>query len=1268
MCSAISSPEIERHTTLRRRPFRTCPSLYRAFRPAAKRAAAPDVFLFSYAWRLEGLRLRPDRRNDSAVLPAAADRRPGPGHCGRRRLSGSDRGDPRRVRFRQEPDRPVRPDHAAAASGRLRQVADRWKPGSGQGAGLPARHPVPGRNGAESEPADLPAAGRLAGAEAHRGGASCGARRADGDAGISRFRHRPAVDQPVRRRARMAALDRLRRTGDLGAAGDLGRLLPGPQADPRGRGQHSCRPGRRLRAHRPLDRGVRKPDPVAPCSAQRPAGRPARGLHHETQPVPRHCRRRRGGPVLPRRHDLRRRPVRPRSPRHRSVDAPGRPAGAGSSIGNGRTGARRAGASAERHALVGRIGPVRYPDRLQHRHDLRPGGGAQGRLAGRRPEAADHLHPVVSVLRHGGDGDRPAGRQRLLGGHADARPGDLAGLLPPEHGARNRAGYPQAEAGDRRRPPRPDPQPRPDDPPRRDRRPRRPVGVGQDPDLLRSRRPGSAGRARRGRRDSSGRPPHRQSGRGGMARRARRSHRHGVPGPPVLVQPGEDGGLHSDRVGATPSRPRQGRRPRPGRRNPTRHAPAGRRRLRRRLPAPVVGRATPTRHDRPGADQSARADPGRRADHGAGPDGPVADSGPVAASGPAGRRPDDHPRHRRRRRRLRPYRRHAGRRDRRGRPHGAGAVRAPASLHPQPAGRRPPGETDMTAPLLSIQNLGVAYGSGRDRRFVLRGAGFDLEPGQVMAIVGESGSGKRRPVASGQTLQDHAARHPDGLSGPRRQSESAPVDPHRAGRTADRGGQAGRRGATAAGRRTNGPRSSGPSPAGPAALRPVRRAETARRHRPRPVHGAAPADRRRGAFGPGLRQSGQGLRPTAGAEGSAESGHAVRLARHAQRAPHGRPRLRHRRRSGRRTGAGRRGPLPPQERLYAVVAGRRPQPGRRPGRPAPERRPGSRRADLGRGAGGRDGHHRRERPHAGAVPLMTPKRLRLFIAACLGAVLVAACGQGGASQPTPATGSQVLRPSRLPAVAGHLRRPDRHRRQRPAGAGPGDRMDAGRTDGLALQAARRRALLQRSPVRRRGCGRGLRLPALGSGQAQPDRLRSPRHRRSARRRAAGAGDPHRTARSGPAAPPGRHHDDRAEGPGRYGHGRLRPEAGRHRRLRHDRLGPAHPPPDPGPKPEVVAPRGGADTGPAVGRCGPVAGRPGGDGAAGAQRLPRPLHPRHAGEGLLLPQCGRRSGLAPARRSRASGAQLRRRQGGDRLPAAGKRQAVRPACGQGGVRL
>jgi ABC-type dipeptide/oligopeptide/nickel transport system ATPase subunit len=48
----------------------------------------------------------------------------------------------------------------------------------------------------------------------------------------------------------------------------------------------------------------------------------------------------------------------------------------------------------------------------------------------------------------------------------------------------------------------------------------------------------------------------------------------------------------------------------------------------------------------------------------------------------------------------------------------------------------------VSAPLLSIQKLGVAYGSGRNRRFVLRDASFDLAAGEVMAIVGESGSGK----------------------------------------------------------------------------------------------------------------------------------------------------------------------------------------------------------------------------------------------------------------------------------------------------------------------------------------------------------------------------------------------------------------------------------------------------------------------------------------------------------------------------------------------
>ncbi len=48
----------------------------------------------------------------------------------------------------------------------------------------------------------------------------------------------------------------------------------------------------------------------------------------------------------------------------------------------------------------------------------------------------------------------------------------------------------------------------------------------------------------------------------------------------------------------------------------------------------------------------------------------------------------------------------------------------------------------MTAPLLSLRDLTVDYGSGRNRFRALHGCGFDLQPGQVMALVGESGSGK----------------------------------------------------------------------------------------------------------------------------------------------------------------------------------------------------------------------------------------------------------------------------------------------------------------------------------------------------------------------------------------------------------------------------------------------------------------------------------------------------------------------------------------------
>jgi len=48
----------------------------------------------------------------------------------------------------------------------------------------------------------------------------------------------------------------------------------------------------------------------------------------------------------------------------------------------------------------------------------------------------------------------------------------------------------------------------------------------------------------------------------------------------------------------------------------------------------------------------------------------------------------------------------------------------------------------MTAPLLSIEDLTIAYRSGRREQRVVHGVSFVVAPGEVVALVGESGSGK----------------------------------------------------------------------------------------------------------------------------------------------------------------------------------------------------------------------------------------------------------------------------------------------------------------------------------------------------------------------------------------------------------------------------------------------------------------------------------------------------------------------------------------------
>ena len=165
---------------------------------------------------------------------------------------------------------------------------------------------------------------------------------------------------------------------------------------------------------------------------------------------------------------------------------------------------------------------------------------------------------------------------------------------------------------------------------------------------------------------------------------ARDPGRRGLPGPRLLPQPVAHRRPPGRRGAAGPRRARAPRGPRTHPRAAARGRPPRRRVGLPPLPVRALGRHAPARHHRDRDLAQPRAADRRRGHHGPRHRRPGRDPGPAAAAAPypPAEPPAGHPRPRGGRGDLRPDPGDVRRRDRRERPHRAGAGRSPAPLHP----------------------------------------------------------------------------------------------------------------------------------------------------------------------------------------------------------------------------------------------------------------------------------------------------------------------------------------------------------------------------------------------------------------------------------------------------------------------------------------------------------------------------------------------------------------------------------------------------------